>query len=160
MLKHFLLILGCIFCLVSCKGDPETQDLNHYVTSELHDIRTHLRAANHQYESTLSKNEKARADIIRTKVVYQYRKYLKGLEAIQTETAMVDSLNDRGIAAVSQAIEDLEKYRKIALRGNTHQTMRARSDAETSMSNVKRWQREVWESARAHGITVPEEISR
>lgn len=160
MFKHFLLIVFCALCFVGCKGDPETQDLTSYVTSDLYNIRTHLRAATHQYESTLSKNEKARADIIRTKVVYQYQKYLDGLRAIKTETAMVDTLNQTGIQAVERAIEDLEKYRKIALRGNTHQTMRARSDAETAMENVQRWQKEVWESAHARGISVPEDIHR
>ncbi len=160
MFKHFLLGLFCALCCVGCKGDPETQDLTDYVTSDLYNIRTHLRAATNQYESTLSKNEKARADIIRTKVVYQYQKYLDGLRSIKTETAMVDSLNQTGVQAVERAIDDLEKYRKIALRGNAHQTMRARSDAETSMENVQRWQKEVWENALARGIDVPEDIHR
>lgn len=160
VLKHLLLLFVCTLCFVSCKGDPETNDLSNYVAGDLYKIRTNLRAATHQYESTLSKNEKARADIIRTKVVYQYRKYLDGLKAIKTDTAMVDSLNQTGIQAVEKAIDDLEKYRKIALRGNAHQTMRARSDAEASMENVQRWQKEVWESALARGIKVPEDIHR
>jgi hypothetical protein len=160
VLKKVLLMLGCIVCVVSCKGDPETNDLKDYVTNDLYNIRTHLRAASNQYESTLSKNEKARADIIRTKVVYQYQKYLEGLQAIKTETAMVDALNDTGVQSVEQAINDLEKYRKIALRGNAHQTLRARSDAETAMENVRRWQKEVWESAKARGIEIPEDIGR
>lgn len=160
VLKKVLLILGCIVCVVSCKGDPETDDLKDYVTNDLYNIRTHLRAASNQYESTLSKNEKARADIIRTKVVYQYQKYLDGLREIKTDTAMVESLNSTGVQAVEQTINDLEKYRKIALRGNAHQTLRARSDAESSMEGVRRWQKQVWENAQARGIDVPEDIGR
>ncbi len=160
VLKKVLLILGITLAMVGCQGDPETNDLKDYVSNDLYNIRTHLRAANNQYESTLSKNEKARADIIRTKVVYQYQKYLDGLQNIKTETAMVDSLNDTGVQAVEQAINDLEKYRKIALRGNAHQTLRARSDAENSIAGVRRWQKEVWENAKARGIDVPEDIGR
>ena len=160
VLKKLLLILACMAFVISCKGDPETNDLKDYVTNDLYNIRTHLRAASNQYESTLSKNEKARSDIIRTKVVYQYQKYLDGLQAIKTETAMVDSLNDTGIQAVEQAINNLEKYRKIALRGNAHQTMRARSDAENAMESIRRWQKDVWETAKARGVAVPEDIGR
>lgn len=160
VLKKLLLILACMVFAISCKGDPETKDLKNYVTNDLYHIRTHLRAATSQYESTLSKNEKARADIIRTKVVYQYQKYLDGLQAIKTDTAMVDALNDTGEQAVTQAINDLEKYRKIALRGNTHQTMRARRDAENAMKNIRNWQKEVWETAKARGVSVPEDIGR
>ena len=152
-------LLGLVL-LVGCKGNPEAEELDRYVSSDLYNIRTHLRAATHQYESTMSKNEKARADIIRTKVVYQYDKYLQGLKNIQTKTVMVDGLNEQGIKAVEAAIESLDKYRKIALRGNAHQTMRARSDAEVAMENVRRWQQEVRESARANGVDVPEEINR
>ena len=160
MSKKILIIFVSLIILVSCGGDPETTELKHYVTADLYNIRTHLRAATHQYDSTMSKNEKARADIIRTKVVTQYDKYLQGLLKIKTDTVMVDALNETGIQSVEAAIESLDKYRKIALRGNAHQTLRARADAENAMESVRSWQKEVWEAARARDITVPDEISR
>ncbi len=160
MLKKVVLLFSSLLLFVSCGGDPETNDLKRYVTSDLYNIRTHLRAATHQYESSMSKNEKARADLIRTKVVYQYDKYLQGLAAIKTDTAMVDALNEEGIESVESTISNLEKYRKIALRGNAHQTLRARTDAENAMKSVKRWQKRVWEAARARDISVPEDVSR
>lgn len=160
MSKKILILLMGLMVLVGCGGDPETKELQHYVSSDLFNIRTHLRAATHQYDSTLSKNEKARADIIRTKVVTQYDKYMQGLNRVTTNTVMVDALNEKGIQSVEMAIKTLEKYRKIALRGNAHQTLRARSDAELAMENVRSWQKEVWEAARARGIEIPEEIHR
>lgn len=156
-----LLIMSFVVVLSACKGkDPETADLEKYVQGPLFNIRTNLRAASSQYESTRSKNELARANIIKTKVLYQYDKYLKGLEAIQTETAFVERMNEEGINSVKKAMAALEEYRRAMLKRDSHLTMRASMDAEAAMDKVEKWQSEVWETARARKIDVPSDIVR
>ncbi len=152
-----LLILGLSLLLVlsGCSKDPETADLENYVQGSLFNIRTNLRAANSQYELTRSKNELARADIIRTKVLYQYERYLQGLKEIKTETAYVERMNETGIERATKAVEALDNYRKAMLKRDSHLTIRARSDAENAMNNVEKWQREIWETAHAKNIDVP-----
>lgn len=152
-----LLILGLSLMLVlsACNKDPEIADLENYVQGSLFNIRTNLRAATSQYDLTRSKNELARADIIRTKVLYQYERYLQGLKDIKTETAYVERINDTGIERASKAVIELDNYRKAMLKRDSHLTMRARSDAENAMKQVEKWQEDVWETARARNIQVP-----
>ena len=152
-----LLILGLslLMLLSACGKDPETADLENYVQGSLFNIRTNLRAANSQYELSRSKNELARADIIRTKVLYQYERYLQGLKDIKTDTAFVERLNETGVERATEAVKALDDYRKAMLKRDSHLTMRARSDAENAMNKVEKWQRDVWETARAKNIEVP-----
>lgn len=160
-MKRLIIILGLILIplLVSCKKDPETEDFKNYVQSQLFPIRTNLRAATTQYEKSTSKNELARSGIIRTKVLYQYRKYLDGLKAIKTKTGYTEHLNEEGIEKVTAVIDALEVYRKAMLKRDAHLTMRSRMDVETSMDKVKKWQEEIWENAKARQISVPADIN-
>lgn len=157
-----LIVLGLLLMpiLFGCKKkDPETEDLKKYVQQELFQIRTNLRAATSQYEKSLSKNELARSGIIKGKVLFQYRKYLDGLKAIKANTAYVQAMNDEGIKHVNNAIDSLEKYRKAMVKRDSQLTMRARMDAEHAMQDVENWQKEIWENARARGLSVPADIN-
>jgi len=160
--KRLLLVLGLILfpLLTACSQDPETRDLKNYVQVELFNIRTNLRAARDQYESSRSKNDLARSNIIRTKVLYQYERYLKGLQAIKTDTAYVEELNAEGIKLVSEAMSNLDDLGRAMLQRDAHLTTRARMDAEAAIDKVEKWQARIWEDARARKIDIPSDNVR
>ena len=117
-MKRLIIILGLIMMplLVGCKKDPETEDLKNYIQVQLFPIRTNLRAATTQYEKSASQNELARSGVIRTKVLYQLRKYRDGLEAIETKTGFTELLNDEGIERVNQ--RNIRLYERGELAGH------------------------------------------
>lgn len=160
-MKRLIIILGLIMMplLVGCKKNPETEDLKNYVQVQLFPIRTNLRAATTQYEKSTSKNELARSGIIRTKVLYQLRKYRDGLKEIKTKTGFTERLNEEGIEHVTALIDALEVYRKAMLKRDAHLTMRSRMDVESSLDKLKKWQEKVWETAEARNISVPADIN-
>lgn len=157
-LKRFastLLALTLLASLGACKGDPETEELAKYVQKDLFAIRTYARAANDQYKATLSKNELATSTQLRTKVIPQYNKYIEKLKGIDASTGFVDRLNEEGIQSVTEAVKQLDNYRRVMMKRDSHLTMRARMDAEMAMQKIEQWQNKVAEEARARQITLP-----
>lgn len=161
-MKRFLLVLMLLIpmALSACGKDAETADLERYVQTDLFQIRTNLRAGRDQYDSSRSKNDLTRAGLIRTKVIYQYDKYLKGLQAIKNETAYVDTLHEEGIRLVSEAITALDTYGKALLNRDSHLMLRARMDAEAAIDKIEKWQQKVWEEAQVRNITIPSDNVR
>lgn len=161
-MKRFLLVLMLLIpmALSACGKDPDTADLERYVQTDLFQIRTNLRAGRDQYDSSRSKNDLTRANLIRTKVIYQYEKYLNGLKAIQNETAFVDRLHEEGIQRVTEAITALDSYGKALVNRDSHLMLRTRMDAEAAIDKIEKWQRKVWEEAQVRNISIPSDNVR
>ncbi|PKL76276.1 MAG: hypothetical protein CVV27_11095 [Candidatus Melainabacteria bacterium HGW-Melainabacteria-1] len=151
----------CLLAGTGCKGeDPVNKDLEQYVQQDLHNIRTYLRAAQDQYKSSMNKDDFAKSQHIRKKVIPQYDKYLTSLKKVETKTGFVDNLHDGGLQAVTDTINSLSEYSKVMLKRDSHLTMRSRQSAEEAMDKLDQWQSEVREEARSRGIKLPSEYVR
>lgn len=150
------LSLATFMILVGCQLDPVKEDLAHYVQEGLSPIETNLRAAQDQYLAAQSKPELAQVNIIRTKVILQMEKYLRGLEAIQPKTGVVLGLNEKGIERVKSAIKKIDNYRKTLLQRDSNRIPIARSQVDAAYQQIDEWKDEITMLAREKGISLPQ----
>lgn len=157
MTKYFLkLSLASLMILAGCQSDPVKEDLTRYVQQDLFALETNLRAAHSQYVSAQSKPELTQVNIIKTKVILQLEKYLRGLQAIEPKTGVVLGLNDKGIERVKTVIEKIDTYRKTLIKRDSNQIPIVRSQVEAAYNAIDEWKDEITMLAREKGVSVPQ----
>lgn len=155
MLKRVFILLS--FCLlVACSGDPEVKAYDAYLY-QLSELQTHLRAAHNIYEDARGKSELSRASTIKSKIMIQYEKYLTGLQNIKTDNEFVKKINAEGIQKTEKSIKALKTYQKLLLERSTHDVLKARREADESVSELKKWMVKVKVNAKERGLTMPED---